>query len=77
IAALGITTNERMNARRYKHFKVTATSIESPFNHGCIRNFIDFFEIRCCGLIRPVTVDWTTQYTIDYDQTSGSGYQLV
>lgn len=31
IAALGITTNERMNARRYKHFKVTATSIESPF----------------------------------------------
>uniref|UniRef100_A0AAQ5ZIY6 Palmitoyltransferase n=1 Tax=Amphiprion ocellaris TaxID=80972 RepID=A0AAQ5ZIY6_AMPOC len=60
IAALGITTNERMNARRYKHFKVTATSIESPFNHGCIRNLIDFFEIRCCGLIRPVTVDWTT-----------------
>uniref|UniRef100_A0A672G6Q4 Palmitoyltransferase n=1 Tax=Salarias fasciatus TaxID=181472 RepID=A0A672G6Q4_SALFA len=77
IAALGITTNERMNARRYKHFKVTATSIESPFNHGCIRNLIDFFEIRCCGLIRPVTVDWTTQYTIEYDQTSGSGYQLV
>ncbi|XP_039457020.1 palmitoyltransferase ZDHHC17 [Oreochromis aureus] len=77
IAALGITTNERMNARRYKHFKVTATSIESPFNHGCIRNLIDFFEIRCCGLIRPITVDWTTQYTIEYDQTSGSGYQLV
>uniref|UniRef100_A0A8C4E2H8 Palmitoyltransferase n=1 Tax=Dicentrarchus labrax TaxID=13489 RepID=A0A8C4E2H8_DICLA len=77
IAALGITTNERMNARRYKHFKVTATSIESPFNHGCFRNLIDFFEIRCCGLIRPVSVDWTTQYTIEYDQTSGSGYQLV
>lgn len=77
IAALGITTNERMNARRYKHFKVTATSIESPFNHGCMRNLIDFFEIRCCGLIRPVSVDWTTQYTIEYDQTSGSGYQLV
>uniref|UniRef100_A0A8C5DXC1 Palmitoyltransferase n=1 Tax=Gouania willdenowi TaxID=441366 RepID=A0A8C5DXC1_GOUWI len=77
IAALGITTNERMNARRYKHFKVTATSIESPFNHGCFRNLIDFFEIRCCGLMRPVSVDWTTQYTIEYDQTSGSGYQLV
>uniref|UniRef100_A0AAY5JXD7 Palmitoyltransferase n=1 Tax=Esox lucius TaxID=8010 RepID=A0AAY5JXD7_ESOLU len=77
IAGLGITTNERMNARRYKHFKVTATSIESPFNHGCIRNLIDFFEIRCCGLIRPKAIDWTTQYTIEYDQTSGSGYQLV
>ncbi|RXN37195.1 palmitoyltransferase ZDHHC17 [Labeo rohita] len=77
IAVLGITTNERMNARRYKHFKVTATSIESPFNHGCMRNLIDFFELRCCGLLRPVVVDWTSQYTIEYDQTSGSGYQLV
>uniref|UniRef100_A0A8C5BLC0 Palmitoyltransferase n=1 Tax=Gadus morhua TaxID=8049 RepID=A0A8C5BLC0_GADMO len=77
IAGLGITTNERMNARRYKHFKVTATSIESPFNHGCVRNLMDFFEVRCCGLIRPVAVDWTGQYTVDYDQTGGSGYQLV
>ncbi|KQK73916.1 palmitoyltransferase ZDHHC17 [Amazona aestiva] len=77
ISCLGITTNERMNARRYKHFKVTTTSIESPFNHGCIRNVIDFFEFRCCGLFRPVIVDWTRQYTIEYDQTSGSGYQLV
>ncbi|KAJ8405320.1 hypothetical protein AAFF_G00323110 [Aldrovandia affinis] len=77
IACLGITTNERMNARRYKHFKVTSTSIESPFNHGCIRNLIDFFECRCCGLFRPALVDWTTQHTIDYDQTAGSGYQLV
>ncbi|KAG8137907.1 hypothetical protein E2320_003840 [Naja naja] len=77
ISCLGITTNERMNARRYKHFKVTTTSIESPFNHGCIRNIIDFFEFRCCGLFRPVIVDWTRQYTIEYDQTSGTGYQLV
>ncbi|XP_049639343.1 palmitoyltransferase ZDHHC17 isoform X2 [Suncus etruscus] len=77
ISCLGITTNERMNARRYKHFKVTTTSIESPFNHGCVRNIIDFFEFRCCGLFRPVVVDWTRQYTIEYDQISGSGYQLV
>lgn len=47
------------------------------FSHGCIRNIIDFFEFRCCGLFRPVIVDWTRQYTIEYDQTSGSGYQLV
>uniref|UniRef100_A0A8C7VMU4 Palmitoyltransferase n=1 Tax=Oncorhynchus mykiss TaxID=8022 RepID=A0A8C7VMU4_ONCMY len=46
-------------------------------SHGCVRNLIDFFEIRCCGLIRPKAIDWTTQYTIEYDQTSGSGYQLV
>uniref|UniRef100_A0A665VD63 Palmitoyltransferase n=1 Tax=Echeneis naucrates TaxID=173247 RepID=A0A665VD63_ECHNA len=75
IAALGITTNERMNARRYKNLKGSISW--RSLVHGCIRNLIDFFEIRCCGLIRPVTVDWTTQYTIEYDQTSGSGYQLV
>lgn len=49
----------------------------SLHSHGCMRNLIDFFEYRCCGLFRPVVVDWTTQHTIDYDQTSGSGYQLV
>lgn len=53
-------------------------SLSLPLSsHGCFRNLIDFFELRCCGLFRPVTVDWTTQYTIEYDQTSGSGYQLV
>uniref|UniRef100_A0A8C4Q4D6 Palmitoyltransferase n=1 Tax=Eptatretus burgeri TaxID=7764 RepID=A0A8C4Q4D6_EPTBU len=77
ISCLGITTNERMNARRYKHFKVTATTIESPFNHGCLRNIVDFFQCRCLGLCRPNTVDWTKQFSIEYDQTSGSGYQLV
>uniref|UniRef100_A0A674MV66 Palmitoyltransferase n=1 Tax=Takifugu rubripes TaxID=31033 RepID=A0A674MV66_TAKRU len=69
IAALGITTNERMNSHLLLPFLFSS--------HGCFRNLADFFEIRCCGLFRPVTVDWTTQYTIEYDQTSGSGYQLV
>uniref|UniRef100_S4RHH1 Palmitoyltransferase n=1 Tax=Petromyzon marinus TaxID=7757 RepID=S4RHH1_PETMA len=77
ISCLGITTNERMNARRYKHFKVTATTIESPFNHGCFRNSVDFFQCRCCGLCRPSAVDWTRQFSIEYDQSSGTGYQLV
>lgn len=65
-----------MNAIRYKHFKVT-TSTESPFNHGCFRNTIDFFEFRCCGLFCPVIADWTRQCTTEYDQIPGSGYQLV
>uniref|UniRef100_A0A673VXZ7 Palmitoyltransferase n=1 Tax=Salmo trutta TaxID=8032 RepID=A0A673VXZ7_SALTR len=82
IAGLGITTNERMNARRYKHFKLLGQDVNILISlplrsHGCVRNLIDFFEIRCCGLIRPKAIDWTTQYTIEYDQTSGSGYQLV
>lgn len=64
--------------RLFPHTTYVLLSLSlSLSSHGCFRNLIDFFEIRCCGLIRPVTVDWTTQYTIEYDQTSGSGYQLV
>uniref|UniRef100_A0A674E6P3 Palmitoyltransferase n=1 Tax=Salmo trutta TaxID=8032 RepID=A0A674E6P3_SALTR len=74
IAGLGITTNERMNLLGQD----VNILISLPLcSHGCVRNLIDFFEIRCCGLIRPKAIDWTTQYTIEYDQTSGSGYQLV
>uniref|UniRef100_A0A665VD58 Palmitoyltransferase n=1 Tax=Echeneis naucrates TaxID=173247 RepID=A0A665VD58_ECHNA len=74
IAALGITTNERMNlVQMLAPFQPFVSLPLYLHSHGCIRNLIDFFEIRCCGLIRPVTVDWTTQYTIEYDQTSGSG----
>uniref|UniRef100_A0A671KA29 Palmitoyltransferase n=1 Tax=Sinocyclocheilus anshuiensis TaxID=1608454 RepID=A0A671KA29_9TELE len=58
-------------------FRGLCLGLEDPFHHGCMRNLIDFFELRCCGLLRPVVVDWTSQYTIEYDQTSGSGYQLV
>uniref|UniRef100_A0A8K9XI98 Palmitoyltransferase n=1 Tax=Oncorhynchus mykiss TaxID=8022 RepID=A0A8K9XI98_ONCMY len=74
IAGLGITTNERMNLLGHDVNILISLPLRS---HGCVRNLIDFFEIRCCGLIRPKAIDWTTQYTIEYDQTSGSGYQLV
>lgn len=68
----------RGNFKHKKYCFLSHSSLCVPLSsHGCIRNLIDFFEIRCCGLIRPVAVDWTTQYTIEYDQTSGSGYQLV
>lgn len=47
ISCLGITTNERMNARRYKHFKVTTTSIESPFKYVHVYKFnILFWHIK-------------------------------
>ena len=40
---LAMTTNERMNAGRYKHFHVGGRrgEIRSPFNRGVIQNLVD------------------------------------
>ena len=59
ILHLGMTTNERFNAHRYKHFHVRpGRGVSSPFNRGLRNNFVSFFcntaphkntkSISCC-----------------------------
>ncbi|KAK6619516.1 hypothetical protein RUM43_012273 [Polyplax serrata] len=64
ISCLGMTTNERMNAGRYKHFHPTndLNSTRSPFDHGPCQNIIDLLGLRCFGLFHPDYTDWMTQY---------------
>lgn len=64
ISCLGMTTNERINVGRYKHFHPVndINSTKSPFNHGPCQNIIDFFGIRCFGLFNPDYTNWMTQY---------------
>ncbi|CAH1388918.1 unnamed protein product [Nezara viridula] len=72
ISILGMTTNERMNAGRYGHF----SSGKSPFSRGPLQNCVDFFNIRCLGLLRPDNTDWMATY----HNTPGiapHGYQFV
>ena len=46
IAHLGMTTNERMNVQRYKHFHTARQGVyRSPFSDGHLRNILRFF----CG----------------------------
>jgi palmitoyltransferase len=64
---LGMTTNERMNIGRYKHFHKSGQlngATHSPFNRGLCQNLIDFAQIRCFGLLKPDTTDWLTRYDI-------------
>ncbi|RDD38970.1 Palmitoyltransferase ZDHHC17 [Trichoplax sp. H2] len=58
---LGMTTNERMNSYRYKHFYKNG-KIASPFSRGIIGNFIQFFECSCCGLFQIYRIDWSNKY---------------
>lgn len=59
-----MTTNERMNRGRYRHFQ--ALGGKSPFNRGPLSNFLDFFEIktRCFGLHEPQNVNWMTSFEV-------------
>jgi len=38
---LAMTTNERMNAGRYKHFHGKRGEIKSPFHKGVLQNLVD------------------------------------
>ncbi|XP_026480615.1 palmitoyltransferase Hip14-like isoform X2 [Ctenocephalides felis] len=64
VICLGMTTNERMNRGRYRHFQ--ALGGKSPFNRGPLSNFLDFFEIktRCFGLHEPQNVNWMTSFEV-------------
>lgn len=63
IVWLGMTTNERMNRGRYRHFQ--ATGGKSPFNRGPVKNLADFFECSCFGLVQPVKTDWMTYFELE------------
>lgn len=63
VICLGMTTNERMNRGRYRHFQ--ARNGQSPFTRGAFNNLVDFLECTCFGLVKPKRIDWMNYY--DYD----------
>ncbi|XP_046671938.1 palmitoyltransferase Hip14 [Homalodisca vitripennis] len=64
ISILGMTTNERMNAGRYRHFHGSSGGTKSPFHRGKCQNLVDFLQLRCFGLFRPDPTDWMTRYQV-------------
>uniref|UniRef100_A0A8C1WN28 Palmitoyltransferase n=1 Tax=Cyprinus carpio TaxID=7962 RepID=A0A8C1WN28_CYPCA len=63
ITFLGLTTAERANLMHRQRKLPQAFSLrQNPFNLGVVRNLVNFFQWRCCGLCKPVVLDWTQQY---------------
>lgn len=60
---LGMTTNERMNRGRYRHFQ--AKGGKSPFSRGPIKNTADFMECGCFGMVQPMKIDWMTYFDLE------------
>jgi len=66
VIILAMTTNERMNMGRYKHFHTARRGVMvSPFDKGIWQNFVDLTGWRCGGLASPSRVDWTKQFEIE------------
>jgi len=64
IVYIGMTTNERMNAPRYRHFQDQSGGIKSPFSYTMIQNFADFFNFSFFGLVRVRNTDWMNVHNI-------------
>jgi len=65
VVVLAMTTNERMNQARYKHFHTGRRGVmRSPFDRGAWQNFVDLTGWRLGGLVRPSPVEWTKQFEI-------------
>lgn len=62
-----MTTNERMNSYRYKHFQDPKTGvIRSPFNRGRVQNLVDFARVRVPGFYPPDKKNWKNIFTVDH-----------
>lgn len=82
ISFLAMTTNERMNAGRYAHFRQHGGghhahqggghSHLSPFSKGCWQNTVDFLGWSCRGLLKPSRDDWFHRFEMDDETESNS-----
>ncbi|XP_063044978.1 putative palmitoyltransferase ZDHHC13 [Engraulis encrasicolus] len=71
VAYYGLTTAERANLMmRQRKMPQPMSLRQNPYNFGVLRNLINFFQVRCCGLCKPVVVDWTQQYSLGLGRDS-------
>ncbi|XP_070508799.1 palmitoyltransferase Hip14 [Chironomus tepperi] len=74
IVCLGMTTNERMNRDRYRHF--IAKGGKSPFDRGPWKNLVDFFECKLFGLVKPQHKNWLTFFWSDFDNDNKDSVEV-
>ncbi|XP_036442144.1 putative palmitoyltransferase ZDHHC13 isoform X1 [Colossoma macropomum] len=74
IAFLGLTTAERsslmLSQRKLPHsfslrqnpFKILSLYLSRSGSRGVLKNLVNFFQLRCCGLCKPLVLDWTQEF---------------
>ena len=67
IVWLGMTTNERLNWKRYKQdFYPESGKTGSPFDRGLIANFAEFLEFDILDYVTASRTNWNSKYNIEY-----------
>ncbi|KAL6468508.1 hypothetical protein MHYP_G00220320 [Metynnis hypsauchen] len=63
IAFLGLTTAEKSSLMHSQRKLPHSFSLrQNPFNRGVLKNLVNFFQLRCCGLCKPMVLDWTQEF---------------
>ncbi|XP_062868561.1 putative palmitoyltransferase ZDHHC13 [Trichomycterus rosablanca] len=72
VAFFGLTTAERMSLMRGHGKLPQPVSLrQNPFNRGVFKNLVNFFQLRCCGLCKPLVLDWTQEFHMGLNQDHG------
>lgn len=58
-----MTTNERLNFKRYKYFKDSDGNFRNPFNFGIMQNLVDLLDMKIL-CYKPSLVNWKREYDI-------------
>ncbi|XP_061078150.1 putative palmitoyltransferase ZDHHC13 isoform X2 [Conger conger] len=78
ISVFGLTTSERINLlQRRRRYQQSFSLRENPYNLGIARNVVNFFQLRCCGLLKPAVVDWTQQHSSALNLSAGEPFHTV
>ncbi|TSM20271.1 Palmitoyltransferase ZDHHC13 [Bagarius yarrelli] len=65
VAFLGLTTAERASLLHgHRKLPQTFSLRQNPFNQGVLKNLVNFFQLRCCGLFKPLVLDWTQELPV-------------
>ena len=59
-AALNLTTNERINYKRYEYLKDGKGKFYNPFNRGAYSNILEFLNLK-----KPLTEDQVMHLNIE------------
>lgn len=62
---IALTTNERMNITRYKHFEDSEGRYRNPFNFGVLQNCVDMMDTSFCFL-KPTLINWKKEYDVQH-----------
>uniref|UniRef100_W5MBK7 Palmitoyltransferase n=1 Tax=Lepisosteus oculatus TaxID=7918 RepID=W5MBK7_LEPOC len=78
IAFFGLTSAERMNLLSRKQKAKQSFSLrQNPYNQGCVKNMVNFFQLKCCGLFKPTVVDWTQEYSTGLEHPVAGPFHTV